>query len=88
MLTFRDATPDDTRIVALCTMASTGLYDFSQPLPDVIYHSIHTLCSRPDTLYSYKKARIAVLDGAAGRFVFQFFNFSIFQFRCFFIWNL
>lgn len=63
MITFRDATTDDTNFVALCTLASTGLYDFTQPLPEVLFGSLVKLCSRPDTLYSYSWARIAVVDG-------------------------
>lgn len=63
MMTFRNATIEDTRLVALCTLASTGLYDFSQPLPEDLFHSLQMLCSREDTLYSFARARIAAVDG-------------------------
>ena len=63
MITFRDATINDAEFVALCTLASTGLYDFVHPMPEAIYDSLVRMCSRTDTLYSYSRARIAVVDG-------------------------
>lgn len=64
-LSFRNATQEDTELVALCTMASTGLYDLNKPIDGFlkdIYSNLHYLCSKTDTLYSYSKARLALLN--------------------------
>lgn len=57
----RRATRDDVAFVAECVLASVDLYDFKE---ESIEKDIAELvCGREDTLYSYRNAEIAVLDG-------------------------
>lgn len=60
-LTIRAATPDDIAFVAQCVLASVDLYDFQhESIEGAIAMRV---CSMDDTLYSWRNARIAVLDG-------------------------
>lgn len=59
----RDAVEDDVRFVADCVLASVDLYDF---VNESIEKDIAlNVCGMDDTLYSYRNARIATVDGKA-----------------------
>ena len=57
----RNATADDVPFVAACVLAAVGLYDFRTE--SVETPTAEEACSRDDTLYSYRNARIATVDG-------------------------
>lgn len=57
----RYATPDDAPFVAGCVLAAVDLYDFRSP--SVETDVAEKVCSMDDTLYSYRNARIACVDG-------------------------
>lgn len=57
----RKALPEDIPFVACCVLAAVDLYDFKEP--SVEKDIAETVCSREDTLYSYRHAVIAEVDG-------------------------
>lgn len=59
----KNASIEDVPLVARCTMAAVGLYDFSYLVPQnqELYHKLVEICSRTDTLYSYSNARIVLI---------------------------
>lgn len=59
----RDAVADDVKFVSDCVLASVDLYDF---VNESIEKDIALkVCGMEDTLYSYRNARIATVDGRA-----------------------
>jgi len=60
-ISIRQATSEDVAFVAECVMAAWGSYDFKKPSEDL--KSAETICSREDSLYSYKNAMIAFIEG-------------------------
>ncbi|MDE7127958.1 MAG: GNAT family N-acetyltransferase [Bacteroidales bacterium] len=62
----RDATAEDIPLVAKCTMAAIGLYDFSPHMSQEqqrSYDFLTEICGADNTLYSYRKARVATISG-------------------------
>ena len=59
----RNATRSDIPFVAESVLAAIDLYDFTGECAEL--ESTVTVCSEDDTLYSYKNARIAEVDGTA-----------------------
>lgn len=59
----RNATVDDVPFVAGCVLAAVGLYAFRMPSSE--QQTAEKVCSRPDTLYSYKNARIVEIEGVS-----------------------
>lgn len=57
----RNATADDVPFVAGCVLASVDLYDFRSP--SVETETAERVCSMDDTLYSFRNARLACVDG-------------------------
>ena len=57
----RNATRADIPFVAECGLAAIDLYDFSGECSEM--ESTIKVCSEEDTLYSYRNARIAEVDG-------------------------
>lgn len=66
----RNAAEDDIPFIAKCTMAAIGLYDFRPqmtPEQKSTYRCLAEICGMDNTLYSYRKTRIAsVGDTAVG----------------------
>lgn len=57
----RDAVADDVKFVSDCVLASVDLYDFvNESLEKYIALEV---CGMDDTLYSYRNARIATMEG-------------------------
>lgn len=65
-LRIRDAGAEDVPLVARCTAAAVGRYDFagrpSEEQKRILAH-LEEICARKDTLYSYRNARMAVVGG-------------------------
>lgn len=59
--TIRDATPQDINFVAECVLAALSMYNFKDDIPEL--EIARKVCARQDTIYSYKNARIGVIDG-------------------------
>lgn len=60
-ISIRQAVPEDVFFVSQCVLASVDLYDFRT---DSIEKDIALeVCGRDDTLYSWRHARIAEIDG-------------------------
>lgn len=57
----RDAVREDVPFVADCVLASVDLYDFKEE--SVEKYIALDVCGMDDTLYSYRHARIATLNG-------------------------
>jgi len=60
-ITFRQATIDDAPFVALVMMEAVGVPMMEQG--EMPSEELTSICLRPDTLYSYKNATIAEIDG-------------------------
>lgn len=57
----RDASTDDVALIAKCVVAAAHLCDFEDGTE---YDEEFTaICSREDTLYSYRNARVVTVDG-------------------------
>ena len=66
-VTFRAATIVDVPLVAACVLAAVDLADLSQPVTEENtreYAVAKRVCSREDTLFSYRNARIICCDGS------------------------
>ena len=59
----RNATRADIPFVAESVLAAIDLYDFTGEYAEL--ESTVKVCSEDDSLYSYKNARIAEVDGTA-----------------------
>lgn len=57
----RDATPEDIPFVARCVLAAVGLYDYRHHSP--MAEVTEKVCSTDGTLYSFRNARIACVEG-------------------------
>ena len=57
----RDATPEDVPFVARCVLAAAGLYDYRHHSP--MAEITEEVCSTDGTIYTYRKARIACVEG-------------------------
>ena len=57
----RDACAEDVPFVAGCVLAAVGLYDFETA--SVETKTAEAVCSMEDSLYSFRNARIATIDG-------------------------
>lgn len=61
MIEIRPARREDAELVSQCVLASVNLYDF---VNDSIEKDVALfVCGQDDTLYSWKNARIALVDG-------------------------
>lgn len=61
MRLIRDASYDDVALVSRCVVAAAHLSDFAE---DSGYdEEFMDICSRDDTLYSYRNARVLTVDG-------------------------
>ena len=66
MITIRNARPSDAPFLAECILAGMHLYDFEEIVNDNMADALEriTVCSgREDTLYTYKRTRLAEVDG-------------------------
>lgn len=63
----RDARPTDAPFLAKCIMAGMHFYDFETDVPEAtdIYERLVECERREDLLYSYRRTRVAEMDGAA-----------------------
>lgn len=63
----RNASIEDAPLVARCTMAAIGIYDFSFLVPETeeFYRKLVEVCSRTDTLYSYANSRVVFIGETA-----------------------
>lgn len=57
----RDAVADDVKFVSDCVLASVDLYDFVNE--SIEKYIALEVCGMDDTLYSYRNARIATMEG-------------------------
>lgn len=60
-ITIRDANIDDVAFVAGCVLAAVDLYDFVTASVETA--TAEKVCAMDDTLYSYRNARVACVDG-------------------------
>lgn len=62
----RDARPTDASFLAKCIMAGMHFYDFETDVPEAtdIYERLIECERREDLLYSYRRTRVAEIDGA------------------------
>lgn len=58
MIEIRDARPEDVRLLAWTVIVALGLDENLAP-------QMEPVCAREDTLYSWKRARVAEVDGKA-----------------------
>ncbi|MCM1176316.1 MAG: GNAT family N-acetyltransferase [Clostridium sp.] len=67
-IVIRNAEAGDIPLVAKCTMAAIGMYDFEEPMQqeqEKAYRCLIGICGMEDSLYSYRKARVAAVNGDA-----------------------
>lgn len=61
-ISFREASLEDSELVAKCVLAAVDLYDFKAECMQLKHTT--QICMREDTLYSFRHALIVSVDGA------------------------